>query len=133
MSERASAAATFEVTKWDEQLISEIEGGPTISRAVVTKSFHGDLEGEGVLEYLILHRGEGSASFIGLERVTGRLGDRTGSFVLEHAGTFEGGIAQAACEVVPESATGDLAGLRGEAHFVAEGRQAPITLAYEFE
>ena len=107
--------------------------GPRLTRATVTKSFHGEIEGEGALEYLMVHRDDGSASFVGLERVIGRLGDRSGSFVLQHTGTFEGGTAKATCVVVPGSATGDLEGLRGEASFAAHGREAPITLDYDFE
>lgn len=93
MSKRARA--TFEVASWDEQPFSEVDGGPRLTRATVTKSFHGDIEGEGTLEYLMVHRDDGSASFVGLERVIGRLGDRSGSFVLQHTGTFEGGTAKA--------------------------------------
>ncbi|MCK5488724.1 MAG: DUF3224 domain-containing protein, partial [Gemmatimonadetes bacterium] len=49
MSKRATA--TFEVASWDEQPFSEVDGGPRLTRATVTKSFHGDIEGEGTLEY----------------------------------------------------------------------------------
>ena len=129
MSKRATA--TFQVTNWDEQPFSEIDGGPKLTRATVTKSYHGDIEGAGILEYLMIHRDDGTASFVGLERVTGSLGDRSGSFVLQHTGTFEGGTAKATCTVVPGSGTGDLSSLRGEANFAAEGREAPITLDYD--
>ena len=131
MSKRATA--TFEIATWDEQPFGEVDGGPRLTRVTVTKSFHGDIEGEGALEYLMVHREDGSASFVGLERVIGRLGDRSGSFVLQHTGTFEGGTAKATCVVVLGSGTGDLDGLRGEASFAAQGRQAPITLDYDFE
>ena len=131
MSKRAKA--TFEVASWDEQPFGEVDGGPGLTRVTVTKSFHGDIEGEGALEYLMVYRDDGSASFVGLERVIGRLGDRSGSFVLQHTGTFEGGTAKATCAVVLGSGTGDLNGLRGEASFAAQGRKAPITLDYDFE
>lgn len=131
MSKRATAS--FEVTKWEEQPFNEIDGGPRLTRAKVTKSFRGDIEGEGNLEYLMIHRDDGSASFVGLERVIGRLGTSSGSFVLQHTGTFEGGTATATCTVVPGSGTGDLTSLRGEATFAAQGRQAPITLDYALD
>jgi len=127
------ASATFEVTNWDEKTYDEREGGPNLTRAVVTKGFSGDIEGEATVEYLMVHRPEGTASFVGVERITGKLAGKSGSFVLEHRGTFEGGIAKAVCQVVAGSGTEELAGLRGEGSFEATGREAPFTLDYEFD
>ncbi len=132
MSKRATA--TFQVKSWDEKPYNEIDEGPKLTRASVTKSFRGDIEGEGTLEYLMIHRDDGSASFVGLERVVGRVGDRSGSFVLQHSGTFEGGTAKATWFVVLGSGTGDLRGLRGEGGFAsAHAEDYPITLEYDFE
>ncbi len=132
MSKRATA--TFQVKSWDEKPYDEIDEGPKLTRASVTKSFRGDIEGEGTLEYLMIHRDDGSASFVGLERVVGRVGDRSGSFVLQHSGTFEGGTAKVTWFVVPGSGTGDLRGLRGEGGFAsAHAEDYPITLEYDFE
>ena len=132
MSKRATA--TFQVKSWDEKPYNEIDEGPKLTRTSVTKSFRGDIEGEGTLEYLMIHRDDGSASFVGLERVVGRVGDRSGSFVLQHSGTFEGGTAKATWFVVPGSGTGDLRGLRGEGGFAsAHAEDYPITLEYDFE
>lgn len=125
------AAGTFEVKSWDEEPFDEIDEGPRLARARVTKSFSGEIRGESILEYLIVHRGDGSASFVGVERFIGRLADRSGSFVLQHVGSFEEGTAKASCEVVAGSGTGELGGLRGAASFLTRGRQAPITLEYE--
>ncbi len=128
------ATATFQVKSWDEKPYNEIDDGPKLTRVSVTKSFSGDIEGEGTLEYLMIHRDDGSASFVGLERVVGRVGDRSGSFVLQHLGTYEEGTAKATFSVVPGSGTGDLRGLRGEGSFAsAHTDQYPITLDYDFE
>ena len=97
------ATATFQVKSWDEKPYDEVEEGPKLTRARVTKSFQGDIEGEGAVEYLMVHREDGSASFVGLERIVGRVGERSGSFVLQHTGTFEGGTAKAEWIVVPGS------------------------------
>ncbi len=132
MSRRA--AATFQVKTWDEEPFHESDDAPKLTRARVTKSFRGDIEGEGTLEYLMMYRDDGSASFVGLERVVGRLGDRSGSFVLQHTGTFEGGTAKVTWFVVPGSGTGDLRGLRGEGGFAsAHAEHYLITLDYRFE
>lgn len=131
MSEHA--AATFEVKDWDEKPFNEIDGGPKLTRASVTKSFQGDIEGEGTVEYLMMHREDGTASFFGLERVVGSISGRSGSFVLRHIGEFEGATAKATCLIVPGSGTGELSGLRGEGGFEVQGRKAPIQLDYRFE
>jgi hypothetical protein len=132
MSERAQA--TFQVKVWEERAFSEVEGGSRLTRATVTKSFSGDIEGEAALEYLMMYRGDGSASFVGLERVIGRLRGRSGSFVLQHVGTFEGGTARARCSVVPGSGTGELRALRGAGDLAAtHGEPYSLTLDYDFE
>jgi len=131
---RKHAEATFVLKSWDEKPYNEIEGVPKLTRVSSTKSYQGDIAGEGKLEYLMMYRSTGSASFIGLERVVGSVGGRSGSFVLQHSGTFEGGIARVILSVVPGSGTGDLHGMRGEGGFDV-GHQEPyaMTLDYGFE
>jgi hypothetical protein len=126
------AEARFALTGWDEKAYSESPDSPRLTRASVTKSYTGDIEGEGQVEYLMMYRGDGSASFVGLERVVGRLGDRSGSFVLQRTGVFEGGLAKESYAVIPGSATGELRGLQGDgASAVGHGSEHPFTLDYE--
>ncbi len=100
----------------------------------VTKTYHGDIEGESTLEYLMMYRQDGTASFVGLERVVGSLGGRSGTFVLQHKGKFEDGKATVECFVVLGSGTGELSGLRGEGGFAAgHAEQHAVTLDYDFE
>ena len=132
MSKRAQAV--FEIKSWDEKPYAGLDGGPKFTRASVTKSFDGDIVGEGLLEYLMFYHGDGSASFVGLEHVVGRIGDRLGSFVLQHGGTFEGGAAKASWSVVHGSGTGDLRGLRGQGGFAsAHAQNYAMMLDYDFE
>ena len=133
MSRRATGS--MELKSWDEHPYSEIDGGPNLTRASVNNSLHGDIEGEGTLQYLMIYHDDGSCSFMGLERVVGHIGDRSGSLVLQHSGTFEGNSVTCTLSVVPGSGTGDLRGLRGEGGFVARlGQQAtPFTLHYAVE
>ena len=128
------AKAKFQVKSWNEKPYDEMEGGPKLTRATVAKSFSGDIEGDGTVEYLMMHREDGGTTFVGLERIVGRIGDRRGSFVLEHKGTYEGGTAKATWSVVPGSGTGDLSGLRGKGGFAsAHADEYAITLDYDFE
>jgi uncharacterized protein DUF3224 len=127
------AHARFAIKNWDETAYSEGEDLPKLTRASVTKTFTGEIEGEGHVEYLMMYRSDGSATFVGLERVIGRIGAKNGTFVLQRTGVFEGGQAKESYSVVPGSATGQLRGLRGEgSSAVGHGSEHPFTLDYEF-
>jgi hypothetical protein len=125
------ATATFEIKTWDEKPLNEVEGLPKLTRVSATRSFTGNIEGEGTAEYLMMYRDDSSASFVGLERVIGRVDNRRGSFVFQHSGDFEGGTAKATLLVIAGSGSGDLRGLRGEGNFVATSSSASITLDYD--
>ena len=130
MKKRANAR--FEIKNWDEKPYSEGQELPKLTRASVRKTFTGDIEGEGQVEYLMMYRSDGSATFVGLERVTGRIGGKTGTFVLQRTGIFESGQAKESYSIVPGSATGDLQGLLGHgSSAVGHGMEHPFTLSYE--
>ena len=85
-----------------------------IGRMSIDKQFHGDLEGTSKGEMLAAQTGvKGSAGYVAMERVTGTLAGRTGTFVLQHSGTMNRGAAHLDLNVVPDSATGQLEGLTG--------------------
>lgn len=127
------ARATFKIEAWDETTFDDFEDAGKITRASVTKSFKGDIDGVGMLEYLMAYAADGSASFVGMERVSGRLGNRSGSFVLKHVGTFKEGVAEALLYVVPGSGNGELHGLRGDGSFaVGHAQEYDFTLDYDF-
>jgi hypothetical protein len=109
--------ATFEIAAWDESPVEEWEGGK-LTRATIAKRYAGDIEGEAVLEYLLSYRPDGTAAFVGIERVTGTAAGRNGALVLQQAGTFAGGAAKATLTVVDGS--GDLTGASGTGELVAD-------------
>jgi hypothetical protein len=126
------AKARFTMKSWDEKPYSEGADLPKLTRASVVKTYAGDLEGEGRVEYLMMYRDDGTASFLGLERVTGTLQGRSGSFVLQRTGVFESGRAKESYSVLPGSATGELSGLRGDGTSdLGHGAEYPFTLTYE--
>ena len=88
------ANSRFAIKNWDENPYSEGQGLPKMTRAAVTKTFTGDIEGEGHVEYLMMYGSDGSATFVGLERVVGQLAGKAGSFVLQRTGVFENGVAK---------------------------------------
>jgi hypothetical protein len=129
---KRTANARFAIKKWDEKPYSEGQDLPKLTRARVTKTFTGEIEGEGEVEYLMMYRGDGSAAFVGLERITGRIGGKAGTFVLQRTGVFEGGQAKESYTVIPGSGTGDLKGLQGDgSSAVGHGMEHPFTLSYE--
>jgi hypothetical protein len=126
------ASATFEITNWDEKPFGELAGASRLTRAGVTKSYKGDIEGEGILEYLMAYGHDGSASFVGMERLVGRVGDKHGTAVFQHVGAFKDGVARSTWSVVPNSGTGDLQGLRGEvSSALGHAETYPVELSYE--
>ncbi len=129
---RKNANARFAIKNWDEKPYSEGNDLPRLTRASATKTFTGDIEGEGQVEYLMMYRSDGSATFVGLERVVGRIGGKSGTFVLQRLGVFESSQANESYSVIAGSATGDLRGLRGDgSSAVGHGLEHPFTLEYE--
>ena len=106
------ANGTFEV-KLAPQAAEDGDAG--LGRMSIDKQFHGDLEGtsRGFMLSSAATIVKGSGGYVAMERVTGKLKDRSGSFVLQHSGTMTRGVAQLSVTVVPDSGTDQLAGLAG--------------------
>ena len=131
---KTHATGRIDVKSYEPQPYEEVEEGPKLVEIQVTETFSGDIEGEGVVRFLQAIREDGSASFVGIERVSGSVGGRSGTFLLQDAGTLEGSTVKGEWSVVPGSGTGELAGLRGEGGFEADlGQHASITLDYWFD
>jgi Protein of unknown function (DUF3224) len=129
---KKSANAQFTIKSWDEKPYSEGPDQPKLTRASVAKTYSGDIEGDAQVEYLMMYRSDGTANFVGLERFVGRLGGKSGSFVLQRSGVFEAGQAKESYSVIPGSATGELKGLAGDGRTVlGHDKQYPFTLSYE--
>lgn len=123
------AKGSFEV-KLAPQGEPEKTDGATVSRMSGEKQFHGDLEGTSKVEMLsAMSNVKGSAGYVAMERVTGTLKGRSGSFVLQHNATMSRGKPELNIIVVPDSGTGQLTGLRGSMKInIVEGKHF-----YEFD
>jgi hypothetical protein len=129
-----TANARFSIKSWDEKPYSEGQDLPKMTRASVDKTFTGDIDGEGHVEYVMMYRSDGTAAFVGLERITGRIAGRNGSFVLQRTGVFEGGQARESYSVVTGSGTDEVRGLRGEGmSSVGHAADYPFALNYELD
>ena len=108
------AKGTFEVTM-NPFPPYETEEGVQLGRVSIDKIFAGDLEGSSHVEMIsAVTPVKGSAGYVAIERVTGSLHGRTGTFVLQHSGTMTRGKPELVVSVVPDSGTGALAGLGGK-------------------
>jgi hypothetical protein len=126
------AQGTFEIQSWDENPYVELDGARKLTRASVAQAFSGDLEGEGSVEWLMCYREDKTADFVGLQRFVGRLGSRSGSFVMTTQGTFDGEKAAGRLAVIDGSGTEELSGISGGGAFVAPHGSTPsLDLDYE--
>ena len=115
------AKGTFEV-KATPQTEEANVGDPSIGRLSMTKQFSGDLEGTGKGQMLGSQSEvvQGSGGYVAMERVTGTLNGKKGSFVLQHIGTMQGGNFELNVSVVPDSGSGELTGISGKFKIIIE-------------
>ncbi len=126
MSQKASG--TFEVKLSPQQDESAKE--TNLGRMLIDKQFHGDLAASSKGQMLAaMTEVKGSAGYVAIERVTGTLHGRKGSFVLQHNGIMDRSAPQLSVVVVPDSGTEELVGLTGKmAINIADGKHS-----YEFD
>lgn len=119
------AGGTFEV-----KLTPQASDDATLGRMSIDKQFHGDLEATSKGAMLTAGTAvKGSAGYVAIERVSGALHGRSGTFVLQHSGTMTRGAPQLTISVVPDSGTEQLVGLAGQmAIKIADGKHS-----YDFE
>jgi Protein of unknown function (DUF3224) len=126
----------LEIKKWDEQPYEELPGGAKLARASVTTIGTAEFSGESGSELLLHYRPDGTSSFVGLQRFSGLLTGREGSFVARTEGSYDGTTARFSGHIVPGSGSGALAGISGEVSSVsthADYPWMPLTLGFELE
>jgi hypothetical protein len=113
MSQRATGP--FDVKVVPQKPDTQIARAANLGRLTIDKRFHGDLEGISKGEMLATQTEvKGSAGYVAMERVTGKLNGRSGSFVLLHSATMTRGTPATSITVVPDSGTGELKGISGK-------------------
>jgi len=128
-----NAKCTFKVTSWDEKPYHEFGNGAKLTRATVAQVYQGAISGEGLVEFLMAHAADATAQFVGMERVTGSIAGRSGSFVIQHVGTYDSRGARSSWSIVPGSGSGELLGITGKGSYVATSKTVPVTFSYEFQ
>ena len=122
------ARGTFDV-KLAPQSLEETADG-TFGRMSIDKQFHGDIEGTSKGQMLTAGTSvKDSGVYVAVERITGTLHGRSGSFVVQHSGVMTRGAPHLTITVVPDSGTGQLVGLAGTMTIrIADGKHF-----YEFD
>jgi hypothetical protein len=124
------ATGTFEVTMTPQAAFDSAPGA-TLSRLSLSKQFRGDLNAASAGEMLAARTEiADSAGYVAIERVTGTLHGRTGSFVLQHSGIMTRGKQSLTIYVVPDSGTGELKGISGQMAIMIVGGAHSYELTY---
>lgn len=124
------ASGTFEV-KVNAQIPHHKDEAAPLGRMSIDKQFQGDLDATSKGEMLAAGTEvKGSAGYVAMERVTGKLHGRNGTFVLQHSGTMNRGIPQLTVTVVPDSGTDQLKGLVGKMAIKIDGGRHFYDFAY---
>jgi hypothetical protein len=128
----ARAAGSFDIDRFDSEEPHDSREGVTLTRAHISKTFHGDLVGTSETDIVMVHT-RIPAAYAGIERFDGAVHGRSGSFVLEHNAGSTSGTLWMTWKIVETSGTGDLDGIRGEGQItVGPGGEHTYTLDYEF-
>lgn len=125
---QSHASGAFDV-KLTPEAADEKSGG-VIGRMSLQKRFHGDLEATSTGQMLSSGSAQGSGAYVAIELVTGTLRGRKGTFVLQHSGTMTKSVPKLTVVVVPDSGTGELAGLSGSMTIKIEGGKHFYELEY---
>ena len=123
MTNRANGTFEVKLTPQDD--------GPDVGRMTIAKQFNGDLSATSSGQMLMSSSPSvnGSAGYVAIEKVTGTLNGRRGSFYLQHSGTMTRGVGDLTITVIPDSGTDELEGLQGKMNIIiADGKHS-----YEFE
>ncbi len=121
-----TAAGTFEVKMTPVSAPGDVPG-----RFSIDKHYHGDLEGSGEGEMLTAgDAASGSAGYVAMEIVTGKLDGKSGSFAFQHSGTMTHAAQQLTITVVPGSGTGELSGISGRLDILIEGGKHSYVFEY---
>jgi len=121
----------LKVMGWDERAYDVVAGQPTLAHVLATHELTGDIEGEASITYLMGYSPDGSAQFVGLVRITGRVAERAGTFVMKDVGSYENGKASGRWTILPGLGSGDFADIRGNGHFDATHTEASYMLEVE--
>ena len=119
--EAVTATGTFQVRPDEEHAYHDVDGEPRLTHAGGVQRFLGDIEAQGSIEWLMCYLPDGSARFVGLQRIDGSIHGRRGTFVIEAVGVHAGSGFEARWRIIEGSGTGALADITGQGGVDAPG------------
>ena len=127
------AQGTFTVTATRQPPYDSADG-LVLGRTSFVKTFQGELDASSTVEMLSAGTPtQGSAVYVALERVNGKLAGRSGNFVLVHYGVMNRGAPSLRLEVAPDSGTGELVGLSGQMQIEIKDGQHFYRFEYQLD
>jgi len=128
---KTRAKGTLEIESWDEQPYVEVDGDRKLTSTTVTQKLHGDIEGEGTATWLAAYRSDGTADYVGYQRIVGTIDGAQGSVVFRMTGGYDGQVARSNWEVIDGVGTGAFERLAGTGTMEAASSGSPsYTLEY---
>jgi hypothetical protein len=124
------ARGKFTVETGAEDAYEMLDNSVRLTHAQGTQRFTGDIKGDGAVHWLMAYRGDKTATFVGMQRISGTIGGRRGTVVLAAEGVHDGKGSRIKLTVVPGSASGELEGLSGKGKLENPGAK---TGTYELE
>ncbi|WP_076542914.1 DUF3224 domain-containing protein [Shewanella sp. UCD-KL21] len=112
-------SGVFQITNWDEATDIEHPDGAKQTSASISQMYSGDLEGVSQPKYIMCYTADGKAVFCGYENVEVSINGKSGSFVLQHNGKFDNGVASSDFIIVPNSGQGELVNIAGKGAFTS--------------
>jgi hypothetical protein len=135
---KLNATATYSVEKWKEADWQTISPEMKMTKASVEFTLKGGIEGKVTEEYLMYYESfdskdphKSSAEYIGMLRLEGKVGGKSGTFAADDCGFFEGGAAFSTLRILEGSGTGELKGIKGTGKYRADQKGSHFELEYE--
>jgi Protein of unknown function (DUF3224) len=131
---KQTVEAKLKIESWDEKPYRELDEGGKLTRADILLSGPDDGLTSATSEALMFYRADGTSAYVTVMQISGTLGGRQGSFVLQGQGTYDGTTARGQSHVVEGSGTGELGGLSGTGESVSTHDDypfMPLTLKYD--
>ena len=126
------AEGSFDILSGEETTYEERGGGAKLTHAWGAQRFSGDIAGEGSVHWLMAYGSDRTACYVGLQRITGSLDGREGSFIIAAQGEFNGTSSHGTWSIIEGSGTAGLEGITGTGSFEApSGPRATYRLDYD--
>jgi hypothetical protein len=131
----AQTSGSFTVAAWDENVVGNAEQYPKLAHAAIINTFTGGIESaEAPCQYTLAYSTELTGAFTGMQRLSGTLDGKKGTFVVEQRGYFgDDGLIHCTFEVVPGSATDELFGLRGTGRYTAQHGECAVPYTFDYD